>query len=441
MSNFFETETKREFKYKILVWPNITFQQNLEQDSYVVVLHNIIKNLNAIRDDLFWTIVSPSHIRALEFENTEQLVYPFPSFPNTMRIHFDVFRVMKILDVRNKDYDLVYCHLPEQATALKNLLYNQFDIRPPFIGYAHFFEFPETVKFEMNNLLTAFGGICDMNFCGINTQAQKNLVLKHAEGLLSKPMLDTLDEVLQPQYLGNEDPSYNDHSATLDTKHKVIVFNHRPVPYKDYPWFLQQMDLLWEQRQDFRVWVPLADASDIPYLITGHNATRLEYMSNLSKCSFGVAGIQKYAGWSVSVTDGFSVGVPYLLSDEEYYHELAGDAGIYFGTDFLEQANKMLDKPESNKKVKKRYDELKWPNAIKSFNKVISGELGNLGTIKQSESIKKILSFIKNKGYVTKKGIKEHMGWGGGIRWDMYRNMLRNEACIKLTATGYEYRS
>ena len=38
-----ENDNDKEYKYKILVYPNITFQKDLEKDSYVVVLCNIIK--------------------------------------------------------------------------------------------------------------------------------------------------------------------------------------------------------------------------------------------------------------------------------------------------------------------------------------------------------------------------------------------------------------
>ena len=34
----------KTYDYKILVYPNITFQKDLEKDSYVVVLGNIIKS-------------------------------------------------------------------------------------------------------------------------------------------------------------------------------------------------------------------------------------------------------------------------------------------------------------------------------------------------------------------------------------------------------------
>ena len=51
MSFRFDTNDK-EVKYKILVYPNITFQQDLEKDSYVVVLGNIIKEMKAKRSSL-----------------------------------------------------------------------------------------------------------------------------------------------------------------------------------------------------------------------------------------------------------------------------------------------------------------------------------------------------------------------------------------------------
>ena len=59
----------KEYKYKVLVYPNITYLKDLEKDSYVVVLGNIIKELNKIRDDLFFTIISPAHIESLVFKN------------------------------------------------------------------------------------------------------------------------------------------------------------------------------------------------------------------------------------------------------------------------------------------------------------------------------------------------------------------------------------
>ena len=43
----YDVDIDREYKYKVLVYPNITYMKDLEKDSYVVVLGNIIKELNS----------------------------------------------------------------------------------------------------------------------------------------------------------------------------------------------------------------------------------------------------------------------------------------------------------------------------------------------------------------------------------------------------------
>ena len=184
------------------------------------------------------------------------------------------------------------------------------------------------------------------------SKAQKDLVLKHAKKHFNQEVVDRLDKIVVPHYLGWEMPSYESTKRSV----KTIVFNHRPHEYKSYPWFIEQMDVLWKERQDFRVWVPLAETPDREYIDIGMNATRKEYFSNLSGCLFGVCGKQKYAGWSVSATDGMSVGVPYVFTDDDYYKELAGQAGMYFTTDesFLSSCKTLLDNPHVRLEYSKR---------------------------------------------------------------------------------------
>ena len=80
------------------------------------------------------------------------------------------------------------------------------------------------------------------------------------------------------------------------------------------------------------MWVPLADKIEREYM-TNDKYDRVGYFSKLSSCYLGVCAKQKYGGWAVSATDGMSVGVPYLFSDDDYYHELAGDDAVYFNGD------------------------------------------------------------------------------------------------------------
>ena len=133
-----DIDSDREYTYKVLVYPNITYMKDLEKDSYVVVLRNVIKELNKVRDDIHWTILSPREVRSLVFSNTTQLPIELPSYPNAMRTHFDFKTIMREIDWKDRDYDIVYTHLPEHALQLKNLLYNNTNLTPLFIKSRNF---------------------------------------------------------------------------------------------------------------------------------------------------------------------------------------------------------------------------------------------------------------------------------------------------------------
>ena len=93
--------------YQILVAPNITSASKLDKDSFVLVLENVIKSLNKIRDDLFFHIPITKITKRLDFPNTKQHVIKLPSFPNTMRAHYDVFTWNNFLDTRKIEMDMI----------------------------------------------------------------------------------------------------------------------------------------------------------------------------------------------------------------------------------------------------------------------------------------------------------------------------------------------
>jgi len=441
LNNFIDVkDNDKEYGYNILVYPNITYQKDLEKDSYVVVLGNIIKELNKIRDDIYWTIISPRQIDSLDFDNTEQIILPLPSYPNAMRTHFDFKTIIREIDWKKKHYDIVYTHLPEHALQLKNLLYNNTNINPSFIGYTHWTEFPEITNYEMTMMDVNLLGILEMERCGINTQGQKNLIIKNAKTHFNNDVVNKLDEILKPQYLGWEIPKYDKQSSDK----KIVVYNHRPHTYKNWPWVLKQMDKLWEQRQDFELWVPLADTNEREYM-TNDKYDRFGYFSKLSSCYVGICAKQKYGGWAISATDGMSVGVPYMFSDDDYYHELAGDAGIYYNEDaFVDKLNNLLDIPdvrdEWSIKSLERFNQGKWETAINQFNNMLNETIDNLPTIGETDSYKRILDFIHKKKSVSKEDILDYLNWGVRISFTSYRNRLRQEPTIKFTKDRYEVR-
>ena len=356
-----------------------------------------------------------------------------------MRTHFDFKTIIREIDWKKKHYDIVYTHLPEHALQLKNLLYNNTNINPSFIGYTHWTEFPEITNYDMTVMDVNFLGILEMERCGINTQGQKNLIIKNAKTHFNNDVVNKLDDILKPQYLGWEIPKYEKQT----TDKKIIVFNHRPHKYKNYDWFLKQMDRLWEHRQDFEVWVPLTDTPTKPYM-TNDKYDRFGYFSKLSSCYIGISCKQRYGGWAISSTDGMSVGVPYMFSDDDYYHELADSAGIYYKDEdeFFNKLNNILDnqelRDEWSEKSLDRFEQGKWETAINQFNDMLNETIDNLPTIGETDSYKRILDFIHKKKSVSKEDILDYLNWGVRISFTSYRNRLRQEPTIKFTKDRYE---
>ena len=78
--------------YQILCVPNITSSVNLEKDSYVLVMENVIKNLNKIRDDLFFHLPLTEYCKRLDFPNTKQ--YKDKTISRTqIQLHLSAFLI------------------------------------------------------------------------------------------------------------------------------------------------------------------------------------------------------------------------------------------------------------------------------------------------------------------------------------------------------------
>ena len=71
----------------------------------------------------------------------------------------------------------------------------------------------------------------------------------------SQETINKVDNILKVQYLGVKE--FDIVETTNKTTEKIIVFNHRPEDYKDFNNFMSIVDELREQRQDFKVWIPL----------------------------------------------------------------------------------------------------------------------------------------------------------------------------------------
>ena len=439
-----DKDSDKEYPYKILVYPNITYMRDLEKDSYVVVLRNVIKELNKIRNDIHWTIMSPGDIKSLTFENTTQIPINLPSYPNAMRCHFNYNEIKANLRWKHTDYDVVYSHLPEHTLNMTNLLENDTNISPKYVGYCHWYEVDENTNYSKRMLMDNYNGMLEMEECGVNSVWLKELVLEKAKKYYNDDIISKLDKIIQPHYLGIDKIN----NVEVPTKKKTIIFNHRDNYYTGWTWFIDSMDELYKQRQDFTVYTTLADL-DRPYAKRVKISDRDEYLDFIRSMHVGVGTFQKYSAWSISTTDSLSMGVPYILPNKLCYPEMVGKDYplLYEGRDgFLQKLNGALDDDGSVDKaktyLKTKIQEFPWANRVPQWfdgwNFLTPDSFDMIG--EKSESYPKIVDFIHKKKSVTKKEILDYLGWGVRISFSPYRNRLRTEPTIKFTKNRYEVR-
>jgi glycosyltransferase involved in cell wall biosynthesis len=429
----------KEYRYKFLVYPNITNQKDLEKDSFVISLGNTIRSLNSIRKDIHFTVLITEEVKSLKaFKNVEQVIYDLPITKSTMRAHFDTNQFLKVVDWKNNDFDVIYSQLPEHTSQLVNVLHNKTNLRPVIVGYCHWYEIDENSTYDKRSFLANLVGTLQMTECGVNSQWLKNLVLKKAGEYFNEDMIARLDKIIQVQPPGVDFI----HRGRSRVKPKSILFNHRPDNYTGLDWFIQVLDRLYKRRKDFTLYTTLAGVNR-PYAKQVDIEDRKKYLRFLRQMYLGVGTFEKYSAWSVSTTDGLSQGVPYLLPNRLCYPEMVGENYPLFydgRDDFEKKLIYALDHPTKinryRNQVKQLSQKMLWKKRMREwFNDWKF--LDELPTVDKTNSFKKIVKFIKRHGSVTKNDILEYMGWGAGIGWSKYRNLLRQEPEIRFTKSRY----
>jgi glycosyltransferase involved in cell wall biosynthesis len=385
-----------------------------------------------------------------DYENVTQIPISLPSYPNSMRIHFDFFDQLSNVVKPAYDIDVVFSHLPEHTLQLKNLLYNSTKHRPEFFGYCHWFEFEEVTNYEEDVFFQNILGLLEMDTCYVNTKSQKELVLQEASDLLNEFRLSDLDDILEPLHLGVD--SYDISESINETPDKRIVFNHRADNYKNFDYFLDLCEKLYERRQDFTVWVPFLDGQDTDYqwLETDYLDTADEYHERLRNSCFGYAPRQVYRGWSISTTDGLMSGCPFVMFDGGYYRELWPDADFVTGAEqTLDMFEKYLDNPEyRNKKARQAIDycenNLLWSTRIDRLSGKIDSMYNQVDHMSDnSDALYKIHDKIQDEGSMSKTEILDWLNWGQQIPWTPYRKALLEFGDIfdsKCAVPVYQYK-
>ena len=427
--------------YQILVPPNITNARNLNADSYILVMENVIKELNKIRDDLFFHLPITEFCPRLDFPNTKQYIFKMPSFPNAMRAHYDFYQWNEVLNAKKIEMDIIWCHLPEQLANIKNHCHNIYSQDIPIISYSHWIENSEfapnwKTTFYHNNIT----GMLQADKCGLNTQTQIDALLEEASEHYSQKTIDKLKDIMIPLYLGIEQDKISK-SVKTDTD-KVIVFNHRTKEYRGWKRFIKIIQELRSQRQDFKVFCSMIDPTGIQMLKKSFNdmsffdfdgpADRDEYIAKLENCRVGFHGGTR---WAMSSQDGLCKGIPYVYEIGKETEELFGskmETGFKTTEESVNLFNRMLDDNDwRNQQSQLALDHCSnihtWTNRIIPFNNMINYALDKQAkdVIQSGNKKDDIVNFVKRKKMVDTQTMSDYLGWGKQIGFRRYRNYLR----------------
>jgi hypothetical protein len=430
-----EYEAHAKYDYRMLIYGNYTDIENLERDSFVQVLKPTLDYLDK-HYKIHYTLLTPGLINSLNKPNLKQVIFNLPTYPNLMRTHFDAIEFLKAIDWRSNDYDIIYSHLPEHTSQIANVIHNSTHLMPKIIGYCHWFEVKENAPYAKTMFLNNILGVLEMEECGVNSVWLKNRVLDEAMEYFNQPTVDQLDRIIQPHYLGVD--RVEEHSKTIE---KAVIFNHRANGYTGWNWFVEEMDELWQKRQDFTVYTTYAKI-DRPWNKRIDEPTREGYINQLKRMKFGVSCFEEYSAWSISTTDGLSVNVPYLLPNNLCYPEMVPQNYPYFynnRADFVNKFEEMLDN-KLTYNTKQIANTMLWDSRIGEwFNKWST--VFKFKTMQNSHAIDNIIDIIKTRKYISKYELLRELGWGVQIKWSPYRNTLRGHSNIKLTVNGYEWNS
>jgi hypothetical protein len=302
---------------KILVIPNYTHfgvNKDINRDSFLLVFKSFIENTSK---DVEYHLpyphgFRPGIINKFEHPNVEMFdMGKITSFAPKMRVDFPYRFFQRML--QDHHYDYIWSHLPEWTNQLVvTRIYNK---TQPIYGYSHWWEVKDNGARDKNSFINNIQGILQMETCGVNSKWVKRLVLKRAKEYFNDSVIEKLDKIIQPHYLGC-DPYKKGKEKTPS-----ILFNHRDDEYTGAKWFFKEMGKLWDKHKNFEVLTTLKDREEPWVRYIGHSDREI-YLNNISEAYFGVGAFQKYSAWSMSTTDGLSRGVPYLLPKGLCYEEM-----------------------------------------------------------------------------------------------------------------------
>lgn len=363
---------------------------------------------------------------------------PFPSLnlPNVYhyhhkmpgtwyRWHFDTNAIKKQIKMYDTDFDLIFTNDIETVPHLQELFNRRWHFSIPIYAYWDWVEIPESGG-NLDNFIIQLSSVLSTAKTGVNSEWQKQIILKYARHFFNDNTIKQLDQKIQPLYIGIETDEINSY-LTPKTPHSStrLLWNHRISPQTGFHQCLKQLDEI-SKIHDITLVITNPNNKPIPsrpYIQEYPSLSRPDYFRLINSCDIALSFFKSYSAWSMSITDAIACHLPVLAPDKYCFPEMFPSSYPYLfssPSDFKSKLISLITNPPSNELIQSIHHHHDWNNRIQSWIDFLEPSNSTLNTAKSQQ----ILSMIKQNKTISKRQLLNDINFGGMIKWTPYRNFL-----------------
>lgn len=306
---------------------------NHEADSNYKVMEKTISWLSECHH---YVLVPMNHTIPDNRSNVTLIKYPYPKNAVSNRSQFDAVAFLKLVDMKQMDFDFVFCHQPE---LLYNILVALMDRR--YGEMLHRFVFYHWIdcsasrgspaippsymrQLEAMNLCTKFlvHSEIAMDYLESNFKRLRSVRGIDKNYLADKKLLMPLSSYM----------SEKKRPVDIPLDKPIVVYNHRWSQSTGMNRFLEYTSGTTD-RYLYVITDPTAENVPKGYYVVPKRLDSQEYAWLLSKAYAMVCFVDDYATWNMAVQDGMAIEKPVLVYKHPVMnHILAPDFPFYFET-------------------------------------------------------------------------------------------------------------
>ncbi len=449
---------KKEFRYKMLIYPFISNKNMKLENNFKIMLPNLIKALRVINPMLHITYISKEKLTSVD--NNTGIDW----------MHFDHLKLNKIKNNSNdlsehlvnipnfrmNTFDILYTHYPQESLKQISLISNKSKRNTlKTIGYIHSNSLSINAKPNRERLLLDLAGLLKCEAIGVNSYWFKKHILKKYKEYFKDKIINEVDKKIQIHYFGINKINFKKRKYSKAPKKKIILWNHQNTINSNFNFMIKAMDLLYKKRKDFEVHstVKNADLRKKKWGKNIHFENDSDYKEYINKYIYlHVNTYKTFSAWDIPTTDCLSMSIPTLCPDEFCYKEmLEPEYPFFYETnnidDFINKVEMAIISPrlrnQAIKIIDQRSKEMQWNNQIKKWSiwNDLFDDKSYLMEKKRNKKVIKATNLIRDNGEITQNELIKKLRILTPNSFTLIRNRLRLNKKIKFTKSTYEWRS